>query len=177
MPSHPDTDAALAARRTVIQLRNILKTFGAGPDKALVLRGVNADVRAGEFVTIMGPSGAGKTTLLSIIGMLDSSWTGEYLFLGKAVHKLSQKERIELHKLHIGFVFQQYHLIDSLTVYENLEIPLTYRNTPRKEREATIAATMERFGLTGKKGLYPTKLSGGIQQIIGVARAVIANPK
>jgi len=125
----------------------------------------------------MGPSGAGKSTLLSIVGMLDSAWAGEFYFVDHAVHKMSPRDRIELNKKYIGFVFQQYHLLDSLTVYENLDIPLSYRNIPRKEREAVVADTLDRFQIVGKKDLYPNQLSGGQQQLVGVARAVIAKPK
>jgi ABC-type lipoprotein export system ATPase subunit len=142
-----------------------------------VLRRVNVDVADGEFVTVMGPSGAGKSTLLGIVGMLDGAWTGEYYFLDQPVHKMSVKQRAELNKKYIGFVFQQYHLLDNLTVYENLEIPLSYRNISRKEREAVVADVLDRFNIVGKKDLFPSQLSGGQQQLVAVARAVIANPK
>jgi ABC-type lipoprotein export system ATPase subunit len=125
----------------------------------------------------MGPSGAGKSTLLGIVGMLDGVWTGEYYFLDQPVHKMSVKQRAELNKKYIGFVFQQYHLLDNLTVYENLEIPLSYRNIARKEREAVVADVLDRFNIVGKKDLFPSQLSGGQQQLVAVARAVIANPK
>ena len=125
----------------------------------------------------MGPSGAGKSTLLAILGMLDSAWTGEFYFLGHPVHAMSHKQRVALNKEHIGFVFQQYHLIDDLTVPENLDIPLSYRNVKKSEREAIVADTLDRFGMVGKKDLYPRQLSGGQQQLVGVARAVIAKPK
>ncbi|MGH9817299.1 MAG: ABC transporter ATP-binding protein, partial [Candidatus Acidiferrales bacterium] len=161
----------------MIRLVNVDKAVDAGGGKLFLLRRINIEVREGEFVTIMGPSGAGKSTLLSLVGMLDSAWTGEFFFLDHAVHKMNPRDRIELNKKYIGFVFQQYHLLDSLTVYENLDIPLSYRNIPRKEREAVVADTLDRFQIVGKKGLYPNQLSGGQQQLVGVARAVIAKPK
>lgn len=161
----------------LIQLRNIEKAFEAGAQKFFVLRRITLDIQSGEFVTIMGPSGAGKSTLLSIIGMLDASWSGQYFFLEQPVHKLSLKQRNELHKHNIGFVFQSYHLIDNLTVYENLEIPLSYRNVPQKERASLVCDALDRFNIVGKKDLYPNQLSGGQQQLVGVARAVIQNPK
>jgi len=161
----------------LIQLRNLEKSIEAGPNKFFLLRRVTLDVPAGEFVTIMGPSGAGKSTLLSIIGMLDGAWTGEYYFLEQAVHKLNVKKRNELHKANIGFVFQSYHLIDDLTVFENLEVPLSYKNVPRKERVSLVCDTLDRFQIVAKKDLFPSQLSGGQQQLVAVARAVIMNPK
>ena len=161
----------------MISLRSIEKAFDAGPTRTWVLRRVNLDIRQGEFVTIMGPSGAGKSTLLGIIGMLDGAWTGEYQLFEHKVHKLSTKQRAELNKQYIGFVFQQYHLLDSLTVAENLDIPLSYRNIKRHEREALVADSLDRFGIVGKKDLYPSQLSGGQQQLVAVARAVVAAPK
>jgi putative ABC transport system ATP-binding protein len=161
----------------LIHLRNIEKSFNAGPNKFYVLRRVSLEIQSGEFVTFMGPSGAGKSTLLSIIGMLDASWSGEYYFLDQAVHKLNNKQRNELHKYNIGFVFQSYHLIDDLTVYENLEIPLSYKNIPQKERASLVCDALDRFNIVGKRDLYPNQLSGGQQQLVGVARAVIQNPK
>jgi putative ABC transport system ATP-binding protein len=161
----------------LIQLRNLEKSFEAGGSKFFVLRRINLDIRQGEFVTIMGPSGAGKSTLLSIIGMLDSAWGGEYLFLDQPVHKLNVKKRNELHKANIGFVFQSYHLIDNLTVFENLEVPLSYKNVPHKERVSLVCDILDRFHIVGKKDLFPNQLSGGQQQLVGVARAVILNPK
>ncbi len=161
----------------MLKLRNVEKSFETKAGKTYVLRRVNVDVGDGEFVTIMGPSGAGKSTLLGIIGMLDGAWTGEYYFLDQPVHKMSVKQRAELNKKYIGFVFQQYHLLDNLTVYENLEIPLSYRNISRKEREAVVADVLDRFNIVGKKDLFPSQLSGGQQQLVAVARAVIANPK
>jgi putative ABC transport system ATP-binding protein len=161
----------------LIQLRNLEKVFEAGGSKFFVLRRITLDVLPGEFVTFMGPSGAGKSTLLSIIGMLDSAWGGEYYFLDQPVHKLNLKRRNELHKANIGFVFQSYHLIDNLTVFENLEIPLSYKNVPHKERVSLVCDVLDRFNIVGKKDLFPNQLSGGQQQLVGVARAVIQNPK
>jgi putative ABC transport system ATP-binding protein len=160
----------------MIQLRNIEKSFNQGASPVFVLRRVNLDVREGEFVSIMGPSGAGKSTLLHIIGMHDDAWTGEYDFLGHPIHELGQKQRRDLQKRNIGFVFQSYHLLDDLTVYENLEIPLSYRNVKRAERQAIVAETLDRFQIVGKKDLYPSQLSGGQQQLVGVARALVAKP-
>jgi len=142
-----------------------------------VLRRVNAEIREGEFISIMGPSGAGKSTLLHLLGMHDSAWTGEYYFLDHAIHKLGKKERGEVHKKYVGFVFQSYHLLDSLTVYENLEIPLSYRNMRKGERDSAVCDMLDRFRMVGKKDLYPGQLSGGQQQLVAVARALIANPK
>ncbi len=161
----------------LIQLRNLEKVFEAGGSKFFVLRRITLDILPGEFVTFMGPSGAGKSTLLSIIGMLDSAWNGEYYFLDQPVHKLNVKKRNELHKANIGFVFQSYHLIDNLTVFENLEIPLSYKNVPHKERVSLVCDVLDRFNIVGKKDLFPNQLSGGQQQLVGVARAVIQNPK
>jgi ABC-type lipoprotein export system ATPase subunit len=142
-----------------------------------VLRQISLDIQEGEFVTIMGPSGAGKSTLLHILGMLDGEWGGEYDFLDNAVHDMKVKHRNELHKQYIGFVFQAYHLLDNLTVYENLEIPLSYRNIKRSERQAMVGDILDRFSIVGKKDLYPNQLSGGQQQLVGVARAVVMEPK
>ena len=161
----------------MIKLQNVEKYYDLAGGKNYVLRRVNLDIGPGEFVTIMGPSGAGKSTLLSILGMLDSSWTGEYYLLGQPVHAMSHKQRIALNKEYIGFVFQQYHLIDDLTVAENLDIPLSYRNIKKSERQAMVADTLDRFGIVAKKDLYPRQLSGGQQQLVGVARAIIAKPK
>jgi ABC-type lipoprotein export system ATPase subunit len=161
----------------MIELRNLEKFYETGAGRTYVLRRIHIDIKEGDFVTVMGPSGAGKSTLLSILGMLDSIWQGEYYFLGEPVHKLKPKDRVELNKRYIGFVFQQYHLLDSLTVYENLDIPLSYRNIKRSERQAIVADTLDRFQIVGKKDLYPNQLSGGQQQLVAVARAVIANPR
>ncbi len=161
----------------MIELRNLEKAFESRAGQTFVLRRIELSIAAGEFVTIMGPSGAGKSTLLSILGMLDHAWTGEYLFLGEAVHGKKPKDRVELNKKHIGFVFQQYHLLDDLTVAENLDIPLSYRNVKGSERAAIVADTLDRFRIVGKKDLFPSQLSGGQQQLVGVARALIAKPK
>ncbi len=160
----------------MIRLNNVEKSFKTGAGETFVLRRIEADIREGEFVTIMGPSGAGKSTLLSILGMLDADWRGEYFLQGQAVHAMRPRDRIELNKRYIGFVFQQYHLLDDLTVYENLEIPLSYRNVKRKERQAIVADALDRFQIVGKKDLYPNQLSGGQQQLVAVARAIIAEP-
>ncbi len=161
----------------MITLRNIEKSFQHGVSRTWVLRRVSLEVAEGDFVSIMGPSGAGKSTLLHILGMHDSAWTGEYEFLGHQVHVLGHKQRQALHKQYIGFVFQAYHLLDNLTVYENLEIPLTYRNVRKADRQSMVCDALDRFQIVGKKDLYPSQLSGGQQQLVAVARAVIANPK
>ncbi|MBS1833299.1 MAG: ABC transporter ATP-binding protein [Acidobacteria bacterium] len=161
----------------MISLRNIEKYFEHGPTKTFVLRRINLDIREGEFISIMGPSGAGKSTLLHLLGMHDASWTGEYYLLDHAVHKMKKNDRLELYKRHFGFVFQSYHLLDNLTVYENLEIPLSYRNVKKSDREAIVADVLDRFSIVGKKDLFPSQLSGGQQQLVGIARAIVANPK
>lgn len=161
----------------MLSLRNIEKSYPTGPTRTWVLRRITLDVAQGEFLTIMGPSGAGKSTLLAILGMLDAGWEGEYYFLDQPVHALRPRERAELGRAGIGFVFQQYHLIDSLTVYENIETPLTYRDFSRGERQAMVADILDRFQIVGKKDLFPNQLSGGQQQLVGVARAVVAKPQ
>jgi putative ABC transport system ATP-binding protein len=161
----------------LVSLRDLEKSYPVGVGRAYVLRRVSLDIKEGEFVSIMGPSGAGKSTLLHILGMHDSAWTGEYYFLDQPVHRLGPRQRSELHKQHVGFVFQSYHLLDNLTVYENLEIPLSYRNVSRKDRQSLVADVLDRFRIVGKKDLYPNQLSGGQQQLVGVARAVIASPR
>jgi ABC-type lipoprotein export system ATPase subunit len=161
----------------MIQLRNVEKYFEHGPTKTFVLRRINLDIREGDFVSVMGPSGAGKSTLLHLLGMHDSAWTGEYYLLGQPVHKLHKKDRMELYKKYFGFVFQSYHLLDSLTVYENLDIPLSYRNIKKSERDSIVCDVLDRFQIVGKKDLFPNQLSGGQQQLVAVARAVIASPK
>ena len=161
----------------MIRLRNVDKSFSQGGGEVFVLRRLNLDVEEGEFVSIMGPSGAGKSTLLHLLGMHDGGWRGEYEFLGHKVHELGQKQRLDLQRQHIGFVFQSYHLLDDLTVAENLEVPLSYRNVKRSERQAIVADTLDRFGIVGKKDLYPSQLSGGQQQLVGVARALVASPR
>jgi putative ABC transport system ATP-binding protein len=161
----------------MIELRNVEKSFVTKAGQTFVLRRINLKIEPGEFVTVMGPSGAGKSTLLSILGMLDHAWTGEYRLLEHEVQRLKPKEQIELNKRYVGFVFQQYHLLDNLTVAENLDIPLSYRNVKGSERAASVADTLDRFQIVGKKDLYPSQLSGGQQQLVGVARALIAKPK
>ena len=161
----------------MITLRNLEKFYEGGYGRTYVLRRITAQIREGEFVTIMGPSDAGKSTLLSILGMLDGAWTGEFEFLGHLVHQMKPKVRVELNKKYIGFVFQSYHLIDNLTVYENLDIPLSYRNVKSSERTAIVCDALDRFHIVGKRDLYPSQLSGGQQQLVAVARAVIASPK
>jgi ABC-type lipoprotein export system ATPase subunit len=158
-------------------MKNVEKSYDTKAGQTFVLRRVNLSIAEGEFVTVMGPSGAGKSTLLSILGMLDHAWTGEYRLLENAVHGLRPKDRIELNKKYIGFVFQQYHLLDNLTVAENIDIPLSYRNVKGSERAATVADTLDRFQIVGKKDLYPSQLSGGQQQLVGVARALVAKPR
>ena len=161
----------------MIRLRDVEKFYEHGVTRTYVLRRINVDVKEGEFVSVMGPSGAGKSTMLHILGMHDAAWSGEFYFLDHPVHKLSKKDRAELNKRYIGFVFQSYHLIDHLTVYENLDLPLSYRNMGKKERESIVCDTLDRFQIVGKKDLYPTQLSGGQQQLVAVARAIIASPK
>ena len=161
----------------LVRLRNVDRAYDQGGGKVFVLRRVNLDIAQGEFVSIMGPSGAGKSTLLHVLGMHDGAFTGDYEFLGYKVHALGRKDRQELQKKHIGFVFQSYHLLDDLTVYENLEVPLSYRDVKRSERQAIVGDVLDRFHIVGKKDLYPSQLSGGQQQLVGVARAVVANPK
>jgi putative ABC transport system ATP-binding protein len=161
----------------LIALRDLEKSYKLPAGVSYVLRRITLDVQPGEFVTIMGPSGAGKSTLLAVLGMLDADWGGEYHFLGHPVHRLAHKDRIALNKRYIGFVFQQYHLLDDLTVAENLDVPLSYRDYKKSERAAIVADTLDRFQMVGKKDLYPRQLSGGQQQLVGVARAVIAKPR
>src|ERR1041385_743760 len=160
----------------IIKLQNLEKCIYTKSGPLYLLRQINLDIEEGGFVSVMGPSGAGKSTLLSIIGMYDHSWEGEYYLHGAAVHKLSLKERAALNKRHIGFVFQQFHLLDDLTVAENLEIPLSYRDVKKSERQALVADMLDRFSVVGKKDLFPTQLSGGQQQLVAVARAIIAKP-
>jgi len=161
----------------MIELRNIEKTVKSAAGTMWLLRRINITVKEGEFVTVMGPSGAGKTTLLSIVGMLDDGWAGEYVFADQQVHKLDRKKRAELNRRYIGFVFQSYHLLDNLTVQENIDVPLSYRDIPRAQRASLVADILDRFQIVGKKDLYPNQLSGGQQQLVGVARAVAGNPK
>ncbi len=161
----------------MIQLSNLEKSVASRAGQIFLLRRIHLKIAAGEFVTIMGPSGAGKSTLLSILGMLDHDWAGEYRLLEHDVHRMKPRERIELNKKYVGFVFQQYHLLDNLTVAENLDIPLSYRNVKGSERAAIVADTLDRFQIVGKKDLFPNQLSGGQQQLVGVARALIAKPE
>ena len=161
----------------LMSMRAVEKSYPVGAGQSFVLRRVAIDIKPGEFVSIMGPSGAGKSTLLHILGMHDAAWTGEYFLMGHPIHALPSKERAALQKRHIGFVFQSYHLLDQMTVYENLEVPLSYRNVKRGERQSMVADVLDRFQIVGKKDLYPTQLSGGQQQLVAVARAVIAEPK
>jgi ABC-type lipoprotein export system ATPase subunit len=160
----------------MITLRGIEKIYPLKGGVFYALRNINLTIKEGEFVSIMGPSGSGKSTLLHILGLHDSVWSGEFELRGEAVHKLDKKKRFEVQKKHIGFVFQSYHLLDDLTVYENLEIPLSYRDIPKRERESVVCDVLDRFGIVGKKDLYPNQLSGGQQQLVGVARALIAKP-
>jgi putative ABC transport system ATP-binding protein len=169
-PAEHDPNAPLMA------LRNVEKAFPVGPAQSYALRRITLDIKPGEFVSIMGPSGAGKSTLLHILGMHDGAWSGEYSLLGNPIHALAQKDRAALQKRHIGFVFQSYHLLDNLTVYENIELPLSYRDVKKSERQSIVADVLDRFGIVAKKDLYPAQLSGGQQQLVGVARAVVANP-
>jgi len=161
----------------MIHLKNIEKYYENGIVKTFVLRQINLDIQEGEFVSIMGPSGAGKSTLLHILGMLDTPSGGEYTFYDQPVHKLNERQSTELHRDHIGFVFQSYHLIDELTVAENLETPLLYQKVKGNERKGRIAEMLDRFNIVAKKDLFPNQLSGGQQQLIGIARALITNPK
>ena len=161
----------------MIQLSSVEKAVATRAGQTFLLRRIELAIAEGEFVTIMGPSGAGKSTLLSILGMLDHDWSGEYRLFEHDVHRMKPRERIELNKKYVGFVFQQYHLLDNLTVAENLDIPLSYRNVRGSERASIVADTLDRFQIVGKKDLFPNQLSGGQQQLVGVARALIAKPK
>jgi ABC-type lipoprotein export system ATPase subunit len=168
--------ATLPANTPIVSTRGVEKSFPVGPGQTYVLRRITLDIKPGEFVSIMGPSGAGKSTLLHILGMHDAAWSGEYFFMGQPIHSLAPKQRAAIQKRNIGFVFQSYHLLDDLTVYENIELPLSYRDVPKSERQSIVADTLDRFGIVAKKDLYPSQLSGGQQQLVGVARAVVANP-
>jgi len=160
----------------MIKLNNIEKSYRHGLTQTFVLRRVNAEIKQGDFVSIMGPSGAGKSTLLHILGMHDSAWTGEYWLFEDPIHQLSAKDRMRVQKQHIGFVFQSYHLLDNLTVYENIDLPLSYRDVKKAEREGMVADILDRFNIVGKKDLFPNQLSGGQQQLVAIARAVVAKP-
>jgi ABC-type lipoprotein export system ATPase subunit len=159
------------------ELRDVEKSYKTAAGQIFVLRRINLEIGAGEFITIMGPSGAGKSTLLAILGLLDGAFAGEYHLGGEPTHKMNPKQRAEVAKRNVGFVFQQFHLLDQLTVAENLEVPLSYRNLPSSERKAIVGDTLDRFQIVGKKDLYPSQLSGGQQQLVAVARAVIAKPR
>src|SRR5215469_9111879 len=161
----------------LIRLNNVERFYQTGPTRTYVLRRIVADINDGDFITIMGPSGSGKSTLLNVMGMLDNGWTGEYYLADQPVHKLNPKQRIELNKRYIGFVFQSYHLLDDLTVAENLDVPLSYRDIKKSERASLVADALDKFHIVGKKDLYPNQLSGGQQQLVAIARAVIASPK
>ncbi len=161
----------------LLQLKGIFKWVNSGGRRVFLLKDVDLDVEEGEFISIMGPSGSGKSTLLNVIGMLDDFDEGSYNFLGEPVHQLKEKQRANLYKEYIGFVFQAYHLIDELTVYENIETPLLYKNIKSSERQALVADILDRFNIVGKKDLFPSQLSGGQQQLVGIARALITKPK
>ncbi len=160
----------------MIQLKHLERTAKAGHAELFLLRNINLTIQPGEFVTIMGPSGAGKSTLLNILSMLDDAWRGEFLFEDTAIHTLARKQRADLARRRIGMVFQSYHLLDDLTVAENIELPLTYKDLPKAERQSLVADTLDRFSIVGKKDLFPSQLSGGQQQLVGIARAVIHKP-
>ncbi len=160
----------------MIELKNLERSYKAGHTETWVLRRINLTINAGEFVTIMGPSGAGKSSLMNVLAMLDDQWRGEFLFDGAAVHTMNRKQRAELARRQIGMVFQSYHLLDDLTVAENIDLPLSYKDIPKPERQAMVADTLDRFNIVGKKDLYPSQLSGGQQQLVGIARAVIHRP-
>ena len=160
----------------MIKLNSIEKSYRHGLSQTFVLRRVTAQIKQGDFVSIMGPSGAGKSTLLHILGMHDSAWTGEYWLFDNPIHQLSTKDRMRVQKQHVGFVFQSYHLLDNLTVYENIDLPLSYRDVKKAEREGMVADILDRFNIVGKKDLFPNQLSGGQQQLVAIARAVVAKP-
>jgi len=161
----------------MLELKHIYKWISTGNNRTFILKDINLSIKEGEFISIMGPSGSGKSTLLNVIGMLDEFNEGEYHFLHESVHKLREKQRSGLYKQYIGFVFQAYHLIDELTVYENIETPLIYQDVKGSERKALVADMLDRFQIVGKKDLFPAQLSGGQQQLVGIARALIAKPK
>ena len=161
----------------MIKLSNIFKWVNSGGNRVFLLKDINLNIKEGEFISIMGPSGSGKSTLLNVIGMLDEFNQGEYVFMDQPVHLLKEKQKAQFYKTHIGFVFQAYHLIDELTVYENIETPLLYQKVKSSERQAIVADILDRFNIVGKKDLFPAQLSGGQQQLVGVARALVAKPK
>ena len=160
----------------MIQLNNLERSYKTPAGQTWVLRRIHLEIREGEFITIMGPSGAGKSSLLNVLALLDDAWEGEYWFRDEAVHAMKRKQRAELAKKNTGMVFQSYHLLDDLTVQENIDLPLSYKDIPRKERQGLVADTLDRFQIVGKKDLYPSQLSGGQQQLVGIARAVIHKP-
>ncbi|MBL9175964.1 MAG: ABC transporter ATP-binding protein [Verrucomicrobiales bacterium] len=161
----------------LIRVRNLEKSFPTKPSATWVLRQINLEIEEGDFVTFMGPSGAGKSTLLGILGLFDNDWEGEYSLEGQSVSSLRPRDRAALNRRLVGFVFQRFHLLEDLTVAENLDAPLSYRDLKKSERDALVADTLDRFGIVGKKDLFPSQLSGGQQQLVAVARAVIARPK
>jgi putative ABC transport system ATP-binding protein len=161
----------------MIELKNIYKWVNQGSNKTFLLKDINLNIKEGEFVSVMGPSGSGKSTLLNVLGMLDGFNEGEYVFMDKPIKDLKEKQRSQLYKEHIGFVFQAYHLIDELTVYENIETPLLYQDMKASERKAVVSDMLDRFNIVGKKDLFPAQLSGGQQQLVGIARALIVKPK
>ncbi len=175
-PSSATAESPVGPISAVMSIRGVEKSFSVGGGQSYALRRITFDITPGEFISIMGPSGAGKSTLLHIMGIHDSAWAGEYFLMGQAIHTLPQKQRSALQKRHIGFVFQSYHLLDNLTVYENIELPLSYRDVKKADRQSIVADTLDRFGIVAKKDLYPSQLSGGQQQLVGVARAVVAQP-
>jgi len=160
----------------MIQLRNVERSYKTGAGQTWVLRRINLDIQQGEFLTIMGPSGAGKSSLLNVLALLDDQWQGEYWLQDEAAHKMNRRQRADLAKRKIGMVFQSYHLLDDLTVQENIDLPLSYKDMPRAQRQGLVADTLDRFSIVGKKDLFPSQLSGGQQQLVGVARAVIHKP-
>jgi ABC-type lipoprotein export system ATPase subunit len=160
----------------MIDLKHVERCYKAGPSESWVLRRIDLKIDAGEFVTVMGPSGAGKSSLLNVLAMLDDAWTGEYWLSDAAVHKLARKQRAELARQQVGMVFQSYHLLDDLTVAENIDLPLSYKNLPAKQRQAMVADILDRFQIVAKKDLFPSQLSGGQQQLVGIARAVVHAP-
>lgn len=160
----------------MIQLKNLDRSYKSPAGQFFVLRRVNLEIKEGEFITVMGPSGAGKSSLLNVLALLDDGWDGEYWFKDQAVHKMKRKERADLAKKHIGMVFQSYHLLDDLTVRENIDLPLSYKDIPHKQRQGMVADTLDRFQIVAKKDLFPSQLSGGQQQLVGIARAVIHKP-
>ena len=176
-PVNQPSNTAPAVSEAMIKLRNVEKCYQTKAGFSYVLRQINLDIADGDFVTIMGPSGAGKSTLLGILGLYDHTWEGEFVLLENAVHRLSPKARAALNKRYVGFVFQQFHLLDDLTVAENLDIPLSYRDIPKSERQSMVADVLDRFNIVAKKDLFPSQLSGGQQQLVAVARAIIAKPK